>query len=114
MPTACSISQSEQLSYQSDSGQGVSVAKKYKSDKIKVIFFWEVESELPTGIGPLGLRHFYCSVGQCRGPVWGVNQGITTDSYSKASALHSMLPKPSLPLANLGRWVRGHSCWVFI
>lgn len=41
-----------------------------KRDKIKAIFIWEVESELPTGNWALGLRHFCCSLGQCWRPVW--------------------------------------------
>lgn len=76
---------------------GVSVEKKNKpqnkSDKIKAIFIWEAESELPTENWALGLHHFSCSLGQCRDPV-GVNQGTTP--HSKATALHSVLLEPSL------------------
>lgn len=76
--------------------------KKYKSDKIKAIFIWEAESELPTRNWAWGLHHFCCSLEQCRKPV-GVNKGIITSPHSKASALHSVLPKPSLPPTQPGQ-----------
>jgi hypothetical protein len=66
-----------------------------KNDKIKVICIWEVESELPTGILALGLHHFCCSLGQCKRPVW-CEPRLYHHPHSKASALHSMLPEPSL------------------
>lgn len=68
--------------------------KKYKTrDKIKVIFIWEVESELPTGNWALG--HFYCSWGSA-GDLCGCKPRHYAIPYSKVSALHSMLLKPSL------------------
>lgn len=78
---------------------GVSVEKKQtqnKSDKIKAIFIWEAESELPTENWALGLHHFSCSWGQCRDPVWVWNQGTTATPHSKATVLHSVLLEPSL------------------
>lgn len=68
---ACSIPQSEQFSYSQTLDRGFLLQKNTnKRDKIKAIFIWEAESELPTGNWALGLRHFCCSLGQCRRPVW--------------------------------------------
>lgn len=65
---ACSIPQSEQFSYSQTLDRGFLLQKKYKSNKIKAIFIWEAESELPPRKWALGLHYFCCSLGQCRGP----------------------------------------------
>lgn len=63
------------------------------------------------GIGPLAYYTISVVVWGGAGNLWGVNQGttLTITTHSQVSVLLSMLPKPSLPLANLGRWTRGHS-----
>lgn len=44
------------------------------------------------------------------GHMWGVNQGTTpTITTVKHLYFTQCCPTPSLPLANLGRWMRGHS-----
>lgn len=47
---ACSIPQSEQFSPSQTLDGGFLLQKNYKSDKIKVIFIWEVKSELSVRI----------------------------------------------------------------
>lgn len=68
---ACSIPQSEQFSSSQTLDGGFLLKKKkrkknYKSDKIKVIFIWELKSGLPARNWALGLHHFSCSLGWYR------------------------------------------------
>lgn len=115
VPTACSIPQSEQTATVR-LWTGVSVAKlQNKSDKIKAVFIWEAEIELPAGNWALSLCHFCYSLGQCREACVGCEPRHYYHPHT-VKHLHFTQRSPSspFPLSNLGRWVKGHSCWMFI
>lgn len=74
--------------------------KNYKSDKIKVIFIWEVKSELPARSWALGPHHFCCSLGGA-GNLCGVNRGAAP-TITTVKHLYLMLSKPSLTSSQPG------------
>lgn len=61
------------------------------------------------GIGPWAYTISIAEWGGA-GNLWGVNQGTTlTVTTIKHLYFSQCCPSPPLPLANLGRWMRGHS-----
>lgn len=101
VPMACSIPQSEQFSPSQTLDGGFLLQKKnYKSDKIKVIFIWEVKSELPARSWALGPHHFCCSLGGA-GNLCGVNRGAAP-TITTVKHLYSMMSKPSLTSSQPG------------
>lgn len=103
VPMACSIPQSEQFSSSQTLDRGFLLQKNYKSDKIKVIFIWEVKSELPARNWAFGLlHHFCCSLGWCRQPVGCESRHYPHHHHTQSSICTSLnaaqaLPSPSQP-----------------
>lgn len=98
---ACSIPQSEQFSPSQTLDGGFLLQKNYKSDKIKVIFIWEVKSELSARSWALGPHTISVVVWGGAGNLCGVNQGAAP-TITTVKHLYSMLSKPSLTSSQPG------------